>query len=72
MPGFARDIRPLFRGSDIEEMEFAFDLRSYDHVKANAAEIYARLAAGDMPCDEPWPAEQIARFRSWMDEGFPE
>ena len=40
MPSFARDVRPLFRDSDIEEMQFAFDLSQYDDVKANADGIY--------------------------------
>ena len=70
MPSFARDIRPLFRATDIEEMRFAFDLSQHADVRSNADDIYARLTDGSMPCDEPWDAERIARFRQWMDEGF--
>jgi hypothetical protein len=22
------------------------------------------------PCDDPWPKEQIARFKRWIDEGM--
>jgi hypothetical protein len=48
------------------------DLNSYDDVKANADEIYARLTTTDpasvMPPDG-WPAGQIATFKTWMDGG---
>lgn len=70
MPSFAQDIRPLFRDDDVEAMEYAFDLRDYQDVKARAADIYERLADGSMPCDGPWSAEQIALFRNWMDEEY--
>jgi hypothetical protein len=70
MPSFAQDIRPLFRDDDVEAMEYAFDLREYQDVKARAADICERLADGSMPCDGPWSAEQIALFRHWMDEGY--
>ena len=68
---FARDIRPLFREDDVEAMSFAFDLSSYDDVRRNAEEIYARLADGSMPCDSSWPAEDVQRFRAWIDDGSP-
>jgi hypothetical protein len=70
-PSFERDIKPLFRGDDVESMEFAFDLRSYDDVRTNAEEIYERLSDGSMPCDREWPADQVALFRSWIDAGTP-
>ena len=66
---FASDIRPLFRDKDIDEMAFAFDLADYDSVKEHADAIYERLADGSMPCDDPWPPERIALFRSWIDDG---
>ena len=66
---FANDVRPLFRDSDIRAMAFAFDLASYDEVRDNAEEIYARLEAGNMPCDGAWPAENVQRFRAWIDGG---
>jgi hypothetical protein len=69
-PSFERDIKPLFRDEDVESMEFAFDLRSYDDVRANAAEIHERLADGSMPCDGEWPADQVERFRAWIDAGL--
>jgi hypothetical protein len=68
-PGFEREIRPLFRDEDVDSMSFAFDLRSYEDVSANAEEIYERLEDGSMPCDTAWPAEQIERFRAWIDAG---
>jgi hypothetical protein len=70
-PGYERDIRPLFRPGDIDAMSFAFDLASYEDVRANAEEIYERLSEGSMPCDVSWPTEQVARFREWIDAGSP-
>ena len=68
---FATDIRPLFRDSpDIDTMQgYGLDLSSYEEVKARAPEIYASVADGSMPCDEPWPAEHLELFKRWMDEG---
>jgi hypothetical protein len=68
-PTYEQDIRQLFRDRDIQSMSFAFDLASYDDVRANAEAIYERLAAGSMPCDGRWPAEDVARFRRWIDNG---
>ena len=68
---FEQDIRKLFRDRDIQSMSFAFDLASYDDVRANAEAIYERLAAGSMPCDGRWPAEDVERFRAWIDNGAP-
>jgi hypothetical protein len=65
-PGFARDIQPLFLPFDRDMMRFAFDLWAYPEVKQYAAMILERLELGDMPCDRPWPQEQIALFRAWM------
>jgi hypothetical protein len=69
---FATDIRPLFRESpDIEAMKsFGLDLSSYGDVKAQAEAIYKTLEDGSMPCDEPWPKEQVAKFKQWMDDGM--
>lgn len=69
---FATDIRPLFRDKpDVETMKrMGIDLSSYDDVKAKADGIYARLENGSMPCDGPWPENQVAKFKSWMDEGM--
>jgi hypothetical protein len=67
---FARDIRPLFSDRDVGAMSRFFDLSSYDDVRANAEGIYRRLADGTMPCYGPWPADNVQRFRIWMDNGF--
>ena len=68
---YAQDIRQLFRDRDIRDMSFAFDLSSYDDVRAHAEAIYEKLAAGSMPCDGPWPAKDVERFRAWIDNGSP-
>ncbi len=70
-PSFARDIRPLFRESDRESMDFAFDLWDYHDVSAHAEDILERLTEGTMPCDGEWPEEQVARFRRWVEAGMP-
>jgi hypothetical protein len=71
---FARDIRPLFHDEDVEEMKFNsdFDLSKYEDVCSRADNIYERLADLSMPCDAPWPKEQIALFKRWVDEGMAE
>jgi hypothetical protein len=66
---FEQDIRPLFRDRDIGSMKFAFDLGSYEDVRDNAEAIYGRLENGTMPCDGAWPAEDVQRFRAWIDGG---
>ncbi len=68
---FEADIRPLFRDDDADAMSWAFDLGSYEDVRANAEAIYERLADGSMPCDEPWPEERVQVFRDWVDAGTP-
>jgi hypothetical protein len=69
--GFQSEIRPLFREKDIQSMSTAFDLSSYDDVKASAQKILAALSNGSMPCDGPWPADRVALFREWVDAGCP-
>ncbi len=70
-PGFAADVRPLFRDEDVDAMEFAFDLASYDDVRANAELIHERLEEGTMPCDDAWAEGDVALFRRWIDAGAP-
>ena len=70
MVSFAQDIRPLFRDKDVHSMARAFDLSSYDEVRARADAIHGQLEAGTMPCDGTWPADKIALFKQWMDEGY--
>ena len=69
---FAQAIRPLIRDFDIEEMKYnsSFDLSKYEDVRLHSADIYARLVDTSMPSDGPWPAENIAKFKQWMDEGM--
>ena len=71
VPGFARDIQPLFRESDRESMEFAFDLWDYQDVRTHAEDILERLTVGTMPCDGEWPEDRVARFRCWVEAGMP-
>jgi hypothetical protein len=51
---------------------FGLDLWNYDDVKTNAPEIYRRVESGNMPQGGPrWSEAQVAKFKSWMDEGYP-
>ncbi len=68
---FAADIKPLFREDDRASMDFAFDLWSYDDVRANATLILERVEDGTMPCDNAWPEEKIETFRGWITAGYP-
>ncbi len=68
---FAQAIRPLFREEDRDAMTYVFDLWDYHDVITNAESIFDRLDDGSMPCDEPWPSEQIDLFRRWIDAGMP-
>ena len=43
----------------------------YEDVRTNAELIYERVSDGTMPCDSRWPAEQVERFRAWIDAGSP-
>jgi len=70
-PGFAQDIKPLFRESDREAMDFAFDLWEYQDVKTHAQAILETLEDGSMPCDGEWPEDQVEIFRRWMAGGMP-
>jgi hypothetical protein len=71
MTSYAADIKPLFRDRDREAMLSHFDLWLYDDVVAHKGAILEQLAAGDMPCDEPWPKEHVELFRSWATDGTP-
>ncbi|WP_142282219.1 hypothetical protein [Mycobacterium sp. IEC1808] len=76
MPGageevlFERNIKPLFRADDRDSMKWAFDLWSYNDVKAHATAIVQRLRDGSMPCDGAWPAQKIDVFQRWIDSGM--
>jgi hypothetical protein len=60
----------MFREYDQTEMEWAFDLWSFEDVRDNAEMILERLESGAMPCDGPWPEEQVERFRQWVRDGM--
>lgn len=70
-PGFANDIKPLFRESDRTAMLRAFDLWSYDDVTSNSGRILAAVEAGSMPCDGRWSDEHVELLRRWIDGGTP-
>jgi hypothetical protein len=68
--GFAAHIKALFRASVRQSMSFAFDLWSYDDVRAHAADIARRLDDGTMPCDGAWSAARIEVFKRWAGTGL--
>jgi len=75
---YATDIRPLFTDRDIHSMSKAFNLASYDDVKAHAAAIYDRIrgiGGAVMPPppprgEGPWPQSRIELFAKWMTDGY--
>lgn len=67
---FDRDIKPLFRDEDRDAMDWKFDLWDYGDVSENAGDILEQVESGAMPCDGAWPAERVALFRRWIDEGM--
>jgi hypothetical protein len=67
---FATDIKPLFRQKDRESMERAFDLWSFDDVRAHASAIVERVDNGSMPCDGAWPPERVQILQRWVDSGM--
>lgn len=69
---FTQDIKPLFRERDRDSMQRSFDLWSYSDVVAHAEPIAQRLRDGSMPCDGAWPADRVALFRRWIEEGSAE
>jgi hypothetical protein len=66
---FESDIKPLFRESDRDAMIAAFDLWSFDDVKANADAILGAVRSGAMPCDMRWPEAQVDLLQRWIDGG---
>jgi len=75
---FQTDILPLFTERDIHAMSKAFNLASYDDVKAHAAAIYDRIrgiGGAVMPPpppagEGPWPQSRIDLFAKWMADGY--
>jgi hypothetical protein len=68
---FEQHLKPLFRERDRKSMMFAFDLWSYDDVRANGQAILERIRAGTMPCDGAWPADWVEVFERWTEGGAP-
>ena len=71
-PTFESDVKPLFRESDRTAMIAAFDLWSFDDVKANADAIVGAVRSGKMPCDAAWPQERVELLQRWVDGGTPQ
>lgn len=67
--GFKNDISKLFRDKDINAMKRRFDLSKYEDVSAHSDRILQRLEAGEMPCDGPWPKENVELFKQWIAGG---
>jgi hypothetical protein len=78
LTSFQSDIRPLFTERDIHAMSKAFNLGSYDDVKAHAAIIYDRIrgiGGAVMPPppprgEGPWPQSRIELFGKWISDGY--
>jgi hypothetical protein len=78
LTSYQSDIRPLFTELDIRSMIKAFNLASYDDVKAHAAAIYDRIrgiGGAVMPPppprgDGPWSQDRIELFAKWMADGY--
>jgi hypothetical protein len=70
MLGYAKDIEPMSRVSDVDAMKpHGLNLGSYTDVRAAADQILSRLLDGSMPCDAPWQQTAIDKFRQWIAEG---
>ncbi len=68
---YDQEIKPLFRETDRDSMLESFDLWSYEDVRDNADAILERIEDGSMPCDAPWPPDQVETLRSWIEAGKP-
>jgi hypothetical protein len=66
---YEREVKPLIRAKDRQSMLRAFDLWSYDDVSVHADAILAKLRAGAMPCDGPWPETSVDLFQRWVEAG---
>jgi hypothetical protein len=79
LTSYEADIRPLFTERDIQGMSKAFNLASYDDVKAHAAAILDRIrgiGGAVMPPppprgEGPWPQSRIDLFGKWVADGCP-
>jgi hypothetical protein len=77
LTSFKAEILPLFTQRDIQGMSKAFNLASYDDVKAHAAAIFDRIrgiGGAIMPPpppkgEGPWPQSRIDLFAKWVSDG---
>jgi hypothetical protein len=78
LTSFQGDILPLFTERDIQAMRKAFNLDSYNDVKAYGPAIYDRIrgiGGAVMPPppprgEGPWPRSRIELFAKWMADGY--
>ncbi|MDF1698268.1 MAG: hypothetical protein P1U56_20635 [Saprospiraceae bacterium] len=70
---FKRNISPMFEVYQAN-MNWRFDLGKYEDVKLNAVKIYQMIETKQMPPPNynPFSDDQIAMFKQWMDEDYPE
>jgi hypothetical protein len=70
---FARDIRPMFTGMDVDHMKKSMDLSDRDSVFKHGDAIYQSVSSGHMPppsCGEPrWTQDMCAKFKLWQEQG---
>lgn len=74
-PSFKADIYPLFTDVDADHMsDMGVQLREYGYMSqpGNASSVYQQLSSKNMPPapEGPWPDNQIALFKAWMDGGY--
>lgn len=70
MLSYRKDIKPLFRNTDVDAMKpRGLDLWSYEDVAAQAEDILSRLEDGSMPCDGRWQQKAIDAFKQWIADG---
>jgi CDGSH-type Zn-finger protein/truncated hemoglobin YjbI/ferredoxin len=63
------NVKGLFRASDRQSMQFAFDLWKFEDVSTHADVILERVSNGSMPCDGAWPKERVDVFARWIETG---
>jgi hypothetical protein len=68
--GYDKEIKPLFTQVDRDHMKSMFDLWSYEDVKTNANAILDSVSNQRMPPGRPWSADQVERFRQWIQGGY--
>ena len=70
MLSFEKDIKPMIREEDRDEMLFAFDLWDYADFKRDIPRIADRIRDRTMPPGGGWSDEWIAIFDRWVSEGM--